>query len=92
MAEYIPESPAHYRYNLRHPWIGRYYQRCREKLGLPTWCPLSDDQRHTFERYMDEKFKGCSPATGIYNSMPWTVKWLLANGESVKNGQEKTDS
>lgn len=34
-----------YRVNIRNPIAAELWRRYRKKLGLPTWCPASDEER-----------------------------------------------
>lgn len=39
----------YYRTNVNDPVIRECYEAFKKKLGLPTWCPLSDRQREYFD-------------------------------------------
>lgn len=38
-----------YRVNIRNPVAAELWRRYRKKLGLPSWCPCSDEERFEFE-------------------------------------------
>lgn len=38
-----------YRVNIRNPVAAELWRRYRKKLGLPSWCPASDEERFEFE-------------------------------------------
>ena len=38
-----------YRVNIRNPVAAELWKRYRKKLGLPSWCPCSDEERFEFE-------------------------------------------
>jgi len=41
--------PNYYSTNINDPRIRRWYDAYRRKLGLPAWCPMSDQERHEFD-------------------------------------------
>ena len=51
---YAVANPYGYRYNINHPRINQLYRRYKMWKGL---CrPLTDAERHDFERYLDGLF------------------------------------
>ena len=54
-----------YRVNILHPYIYPIYQRFRKKNNIPSWCPLSDDERFEFELavipHLEKKFRCKAP-------------------------------
>ncbi len=58
-----------YRVSILHPYIYPIYQRFRKKNNIPTWCPLSDDERLEFELavipHLEKKFKCKAPPPNI---------------------------
>lgn len=54
-----------YRVNIRNPVAAELWRRYRKKLGLPTWCPASDEERLEFEvqviPYLESRFHEAAP-------------------------------
>lgn len=54
-----------YRVNIRNPVAAELWRRYRKKLGLPTWCPASDEERLEFEvqviPYLESRFHEKAP-------------------------------
>lgn len=40
---------SYYTTNLNDPRVRRWYEAYKRRLGLPSWCPLSDAERHDFD-------------------------------------------
>ena len=40
---------TYYTTNINDPRIRRWYDAYRKKLGLPIWCPMSDQERWDFD-------------------------------------------
>lgn len=45
-------NPSGYMINISHPDINPLYRKWLEKNNIPPWCPLSDEERFTFEIYI----------------------------------------
>ena len=41
--------PKYYTTDINNPRIRRWYDAYRERLGLPIWCPMSDQERREFD-------------------------------------------
>lgn len=54
-----------YRVNIRNPVAAELWRRYRKKLGLPSWCPASDEERLEFEvqviPYLESRFHEAAP-------------------------------
>ena len=54
-----------YRVNIRNPVAAELWRRYRKKLGLPSWCPASDEERLEFEvqviSYLESRFHEAAP-------------------------------
>lgn len=54
-----------YRVNIRNPVAAELWRRYRKKLGLPSWCPASDEERLEFEvqviPYLESRFHEKAP-------------------------------
>ena len=46
---FIEDNKYGYRVNIRNPVAAELWRRYRKKLGLPSWCPCSDEERFEFE-------------------------------------------
>lgn len=46
-----------YEINITHPKIYPLYVRFKEWKSIPTWCPLSDNERFEFEEHIKKSFK-----------------------------------
>ena len=53
---YNRANPYGYRYNVNHPWINKLYRRYIKWKNLDR--PMTDAERHDFERYIDGLLKG----------------------------------
>lgn len=47
-------SETGYRYNLNHPIINHLYTQYKKWRNLPEHMPMSDKERHSFERNIDK--------------------------------------
>lgn len=43
-----------YKININKPEYREAYNRFKAWKHIPKWCPLSDEERHEFERYIFE--------------------------------------
>ena len=54
-----------YRVNIRNPVAAELWRRYRKKLGLPSWCPASDEERFEFEiaaiPFLESRFHEAAP-------------------------------
>ena len=54
-----------YRVNIRNPVAAELWRRYRKKLGLPSWCPASDEERLEFEivaiPFLESRFHEAAP-------------------------------
>jgi hypothetical protein len=50
-------SRYHYRYDPNDPEIHPYYLQYKATLGIPVWCPLSDEEREGFESWYPAQVK-----------------------------------
>lgn len=48
----IKGNPYGYRVDISEPETQKLYQRYKKWKGIPSWCPLSDEERLEFERYI----------------------------------------
>ena len=59
------EGKYGYRENIRNPVAAELWKRYRKKLGLPSWCPCSDEERFEFELvaipFLESRFHEASP-------------------------------
>lgn len=53
---YLHGNKYGFRYNVSHPKINDLYRRYKRWQGIPSNDPLSDEQRHDFEKYLDGIF------------------------------------
>ena len=62
---FIEDNKYGYRVNIRNPVAAELWRRYRKKLGLPTWCPASDEERLEFEvqviPYLESRFHEAAP-------------------------------
>jgi hypothetical protein len=45
-----------YRYNVNHPFINDLYRRYKKWKNIPEASPMSNEERHEFEKYLDDFF------------------------------------
>ena len=48
----LNDNPYGYRLDISEPDINRLYNRFKKWKGIPSWCPLSDEERLEFEEYI----------------------------------------
>lgn len=62
---FIEDNKYGYRVNIRNPVAAELWRRYRKKLGLPSWCPASDEERLEFEvqviPYLESRFHEAAP-------------------------------
>jgi len=51
-AMFLSNNPYGFRLNINHSRINELYRRYKVWKGLPSTMPLSDEQRHEFEKYI----------------------------------------
>ncbi len=49
---FIPDDRYGYKVDISDPKIKPLYERYKKRKGIPSWCPLSDDERLEFESYV----------------------------------------
>ena len=49
MIRLLRDNPYGYRVDISEPETQKLYQRYKKWKGIPSWCPLSDDERAEFE-------------------------------------------
>ena len=49
---FIPDDCYGYKVDISNPKIKPLYERYKKWKGIPSWCPLSDDERLEFESYI----------------------------------------
>lgn len=48
----LKDNPYGYRVDISEPEVLELYRRFKRWKNIPYWCPLSDDERFEFERYI----------------------------------------
>lgn len=70
---FMKENPYGYRVNIRNPVAAELWRRYRKKLGLPSWCPASDEERFEFESaaipFLESRFHEAAPPVTLSPKM-----------------------
>lgn len=70
---FIEDNKYGYRVNIRNPVAAELWRRYRKKLGLPSWCPCSDEERLEFEvqviPYLESRFHEAAPPVTLTPKM-----------------------
>lgn len=70
---FMKENPYGYRVNIRNPVAAELWRRYRKKLGLPSWCPASDEERFEFESaaipFLESRFHEAAPPVKLPTRM-----------------------
>lgn len=54
----LTSNPWGYQINVNHPKMRPLYGRFKRWKGIPSWCPLGDEERREFEGWVLQCMKG----------------------------------